>query len=336
MRPVLLALASVLPLASQAQRLDAFAYVLPPGPWTTRTGAGQVAYTREARQGFCRITLFGTRAGQGSPGRDAAADWEEVMRARHPGAVKGTVRTAPVAGGSWTFTQQIASGRLDGAEALLSVHTFSGHGQRISVLFESTHSGLDDLLNQFINGSRLLEPARGPAQAAAGQPVGLLGKWRRTTASYSHWGLNFSLGELSKLGSQGYSEALYEFLPGEGYSYVRKVWPMAGDRIFYFRESGSYRLEGDGLLLMPRQSATEAWSKRSDDKDLPDRRLAVEAHPLAATRYRTAWHYWSGQKEWNLVLLADQETARDGAFAGNGPHPRGWYFKPADPGFEVR
>ena len=74
MRPVLLALASVLPLASQAQRLDAFAYVLPPGPWTTRTGAGQVAYTREARQGFCRITLFGTRAGQGSSGRDAAAD----------------------------------------------------------------------------------------------------------------------------------------------------------------------------------------------------------------------------------------------------------------------
>ena len=88
---------------------------------------------------------------------------------------------------------------------------------------------------------------------------------------------------------------LYEFTPGGT----------------YIRESGSYRQEPGALTLMPTRSVTEVWTKRQDKKTVPDQLRATQPNPLSHTRYRPARHDWAGQREWNLVLMPDQETLRD-------------------------
>lgn len=333
MRTLGMALLAAGVLAAQPpQVLDALEFTLPAGPWRTEAGTDHLRFHREVAEGGCRILVTRTAPSGGSLAQDAEGDWGRLLQS-HPRAARGQVRTLP-AGEGWTFTQQIGSAREGGREVLLSVHTFTGHGQRQSVFFESTHAPFDDLLNQFINASRLRRPAAAPA--VAGQPAGLVGQWRRAQASYSHWGLAFTLGELSKLGSQGYTEWLYDFQPGGTYTFVRKTWPMSGSRILYLKESGSYRLEPGAVTLVPSRSVSEAWTKREDDKDAPGRLEVSENHPLVPTRYRTAWHFWSGQGEWNLVLMAEPETRRDGSYHGGGPYPRGWYYKPAPAGARVK
>lgn len=325
--------------AQSPERLDALSFTLPEGDWRRDTVDGARVFTREvAEQGLCRIAVYRATGSQGSLQADAASDWARLIQARYPGAALSRTRTEPVAGGAWAFTQQIASAQLGGTEVMVSVHTFTGHGQRMSVVFESTHPSFDSLINVFINGSRLHEPERtaspsAPAAggAANGQPTALVGKWRRSVASYSHWGTNYTLGELSKLGGQGTSTWLYDFQAGGTYTFVRKWWPLGAPLILYLRESGTWRLEGDVLSVQPTRSVAEAWTKQAADKQLPDRLQRSEPQVLAPTRYRMAWHFWSGQRLWNLSLRADAETERDGSFHGGGPYPNGWYFSAADP-----
>lgn len=318
--------------AQPPQVLDFLEYTLPAGAWRTEVGADRLAFHREAAGGGCLIFATRAAASHGSLAQDAAEDWASVLRS-HPGAARGQVRTLAI-GEGWAFTQQIGSVQEGGREVLLSVHTFTGQGHRQSVFFESTYAPFDDLLNQFINATRIHRPAATPA--VAGQPVSLVGKWRRAQASYSHWGQNFSLGELSKLGTQGYTEWLYDFQPDGTYSFVRKTWPMSGSRIFYLKESGTYRLEPGAVTLTPSRSVSEGWRKREDDKDAPGRLEVSERHPLTPTRYRVAWHFWSGQGEWNLVLMTEPETLRDGSYHGGGPYPRGWYYKAAPAGAQIK
>ena len=325
-------------LAAQApQRLDFLTFTLPAGEWRTETKAGALQFFQELPgKGYCRLTLYRAVPTMGSHERDAAADWERLILDRHPGFPKGKSRTQPLAGNAWTFTQQIGMGPLGGTEAVLSVHTFTGQGQHMSVVFESTHPSFDALLNPFINGIQIQGPAQAVMRPVAqssvgGQPTSLVGKWRRANASYSHWGTHFTGTEIAKAGSQGSVKWLYEFTPGGTYTFVCKFWPLAGSDITYTRESGSYGQEPGALTLTPTRSVMEVWTRRRDKPTLPDRLKASQSNPLTATRYRTAWHYWTGQREWNLVLMADQETLRDGRFSTMAAFPNAWYYAPVGP-----
>lgn len=323
-------------LAQAPQRLDFMTFTLPVGAWRAETKAGALQFFQEqSGRGHCRLSVHRAAPSWGSHERDAAADWETLILARHPGFPKANTRTQAVAGSQWTFTQQIGMGRAGGVDTVLSVHTFTGQGQRMSVVFESTPPSFDALLNPFINGLQLQAPALAAAPvvqaATGGQPTSLVGKWRRANATYSHWGTNFTGTEIALAGSQGSVKWLYEFTPAGTYTFVCMFWPLSGSEITYTREAGTYRLEPDALTLTPSRSVMETWTKRQDKKTLPDQLKRSQANPLAPTHYRTAWHYWAGQLEWNLVLMADRETLRDGRFSTMAAFPNAWYYKPVGP-----
>ncbi len=154
----------------------------------------------------------------------------------------------------------------------------------------------------------------------------LLGKWQRTAASFTDWRAG---------SSQGYIRWLYDFKADGSYTFTSKSWPMNGDRMYYRRELGSYRLEGEHLTLDPKQGVSESWTKQRARNNDPDKLISTQASPREATRYRLTWHYWAGIQEWNLVLMADQPTARDGAFSSNTTFPNAWYYKPVGQGATV-
>lgn len=329
----------VAPLAAQApQQVDFMAFTLPAGAWRTESGPGYQGFTRAVPgRGFCRLTVHRATPSRGGLDADAAADWDALIARRYPGASNRTTRTMPVSGTAWTAIQQTAIAQVDGTEMLLSVHTFTGQGQHMSLLFENTHQPFDDLVNQFIGGLRMNAPATStvasagshPAASNAGdKPTSLLGKWQRTASGLTYWGPAASQGRSASLSySQGYTRWLYDFKADGTFTLTCKTWPLNGDRMYYRRESGSFRLEGEGFTLAPRQSVSECWSKKPGHLDDPGQLISRQANPLESASYRFTYHYSSGVREWNLILMTERETGRDGKFDGGSLFPNGWFYK---------
>ena len=318
--------------AQTPQKLDFMGFTLPAGEWKQASAKDHESYTRTVPgRGFCRLTVFRASPSRGTLDADAAADWDALILKRYPGATNRKTRTVPISGTAWTFTQQTAVAKVDGTEMLLSVHTFTGHGHYMSVLFENTHQPFDDLLNQFIGGlSMSASIASAPTRAAVattapnptGQTRSILGKWQRTAASFTDW----------RAGStQGFIRWLYDFKADGSYTFISKSWPMNGDRMYYRRESGAYRLDGESLTLTPKRSASECWTKQPAHNNDPDKLVSTQSSPMEVTRYRLAWHFWTGIKEWNLVLMADQQTVRDGPFSANTTFSNAWFYKSVGP-----
>jgi hypothetical protein len=268
---------------------------------------------------------------------DAAADWDALIARRYPGAVNRQTRTAAISGTAWTFTQQTAVAKVDGTEMLLSVHTFTGHGQHMSLLFENTHQPFDSIVNQVIGGLSLSAPVAPPSvaggsnptpQNAQGKPTSLLGKWQRTASGLTPWGPASSQGQSAWLSySQGYTRWLYDFKTDGSFTLTCKTWPLTGDRIYYRRESGAFRLKGEDFTLTPRQSVSECWSKKPGHLDDPGQLISRQSNPLESASYRFTYHYSSGIREWNLILMTERETGRDGKFDGGTLFPKGWFYK---------
>ena len=162
-------------LAAQApQRLDYMTYTLPAGDWRTEVKPGSVHFSQELPgKGRCHLAIFRAVPSHGSLEGDAAADWEAFVLARHPGIPKGKSRTQPHAGSGWTFTQQVGMAPQELTDTILSVHTCTGHGQHMSVVFESTHPAFDALLNPFIRGLKMHGPvqAQVPSVAPSNFPI---------------------------------------------------------------------------------------------------------------------------------------------------------------------
>lgn len=340
----LLALCAMLAVPSSAQapssatqQLDFMRFTLPPGDWRVEMGEGYQGFNHPMPvRGFCRLTVHRATTSRGGLPQDAAADWKALILARYPGAANHKTRTVPVEGTAWTFTQQTAMAKVDGTDMLLSVHTFTGHGQHMSLLFENTHQPFDDFVNQVIGGLSMSAPAgpsasgasAPPSRNAQGKPVSLLGKWQRTASGLTPWGPASTQGHSAWLSySQGYTRWLYDFKADGSFTLTCKTWPMSGDRMYYRRESGAFRLEGEGFTLTPRKSVSECWSKKAGHLEDPDQIISRQTNPLESASYRFAYHYSSGIREWNLILMTERETGRDGKFDGGTLFPNGWFYK---------
>jgi len=323
------------PLIGQApQQLDFMGFTLPAGEWRMEAGKEYRGYTCAVPgRGFCRLTVYRATPSRGSLDADAAVDWDSLIIKRYPGAANRKTRTAPVSGTAWTFMQQTAVAKVDGTEMLLSVHTFTGHGQYMSVLFENTHQPFDDCLNQFIGSLAMSAPAASAGRNTStsspqGRPSSLLGKWQRTASGLTAWGPANSQGRNASLSySQGYTRWLYDFRADGTFTLSCKTWPLSGNEIYYRRESGAFRLEGEGFTLTPRQSVSERWSKKPGHLDDPGQLISRQTNALEPASYRFTYHYSSGIREWNLILMTDRETGRDGKFDGGSLFPKGWFYK---------
>lgn len=311
-------------LAQTPGRIDLMTFTLPPGEWKAEPGSGFTVFVRPVPgRGVCRLTVFNATVAGSDLAQDAAIDWDAYVQKRYPTAANRHTRTAKVSGTAWAFIQQNAVAKLEGVDLLLSVHSFTGHGQHMSVLFENSHPPFDALLNQFIGTVGLGEPggvakSAPSAEVPSGKPTSLLGKWQRAASSFSNYGSG---------SVQGTTVWMYDFKPDGTFTFVSKTWPQGGMEMFFHRESGTYLLDGDSFMLTPRQSVSERWTKKPGH--LGERGQLVSSQPNApeADRYRFTFHYSSGIKEWNLILMAEKPTAREGKFDTNTLFPNGWYFK---------
>jgi len=99
------------------------------------------------------------------------------------------------------------------------------------------------------------------------------------------------------------------------------------DKILLGREIGTYQIRGNNLIIAPEKSVLEAWSKK-DGADKWGKLLSSQNRTLENVTYQFTKHYFSGLKEWSLVLQADKQTQRDGPFSGGTAFNKAWIYSP--------
>lgn len=321
--------------AATASQWSLWQFVPPPGEPIERPEVR--AWQRVEGRSFCQFALYAPMASSGDVQDDFAAEWGQLARARGVASPAPAPLVAAAANG-WTRSE--ATGEERGAAAgryTVRQLSFSGHGQRMSAVVTGNDAALCATSGEAFLASLLPLPPRAAAApvttsvpAAAGPEVApsiTAQTWMKTAASYSHWGSNFSLGELAKLSrGQGYARRSWQFGTDGRYRFRVEVWSMTykPNEVSGIEDTGRWRMEGDRVIVEPESAVAYVEDKQTR------RRLHEQPAKTAPTVYRGRMHWLSGMGAWYLVLAPQdgRPTLREGDFDNQPGFPNAYFYGP--------
>jgi hypothetical protein len=135
-------------------------------------------------------------------------------------------------------------------------------------------------------------------------------------------------------GLHGYFQCQYTFKKDGTYTFISRVFNYLPD-IFFAKENGTYKVTGNTVVLTPQNSIIQKWTKgyiteaggRKAYVDKLGKLISSQKRPLQKTTYQFTKEYMSGIQEWNLMLVAEKETLRDGPFNGGSYYKNTWFYK---------
>jgi hypothetical protein len=165
------------------------------------------------------------------------------------------------------------------------------------------------------NGEQVIntEIKKNPAQKTIPSTnTAIAGTWGVGTTVAS--GINMNINEGSMV-------TQYIFNAGGTYSFHVKTFRYQLDKLLLTKESGTYQVEGNNLIVNPQRSVVESWS-RKNGTDNWGKLLSSQKQDLEKTTYQFSTEdFGSGIV---LVLKANKVTKRDGAF--NNSTKDAWFY----------
>jgi hypothetical protein len=301
MHRLLLLLALIFASAAHADEFGGWRFKPPSGAQRAETG-DHVAYTAITGNTFCQIALFSAHPPTAD---DAAFEWKQVVEANFKVRSAGQPVRQTTRQGLQLITTSASVADNGGNAYAATLYVVLARGAAGSVLITASNSATlskcptDDFLDS------LVQVAAPPVQTTGVQPSATL-----PAAADSIEGA-WATGSGNPAARQGTGTTLrrqYTFKADGTYTYFSELYNGINEWI-HVRESGNYTRAGDKLTITP---ATSTISSRDWNKVTRTQQRALER-----VTYTVRKHYFSGIKEWNLVLTPPQATERDGAFAGN-------------------
>lgn len=318
-----LVLLSVL-LFSSAARADEFGgwkYRSPPS--ATKEASKSVvkltAVDNEAKT-FCQIWLYAARAPSGN---DVDKEWNDlVVRSLNvkdaSASVTATIHGMSVSGRTMT----VRDGNTAYAGAFYVLQPKDAVSSVILLSTNATSLGncpirafLDSLVLTVPPAAAAKQAPPAPAQSVQPSPAAeaptVVGTWSNGASNYSSSGV--ARGATIK--------RQYTFNPDGTYQFFRETWGGPTNSATYYTvlETGTWQLTGDQLAVSPKQTTgTEITTQTKSQRSF--------RVPLEPATYTAKSVYFSGLKEWNLVLTIVKPTERDGAFAANPSYPSSYLF----------
>ena len=308
--------------AQRPETFDITTFQTPKG-WTKQAGDGSVQFSIAEKDSFALVTLFRSLPGVGAPKENFDAAWETIVK--ETVAVASAPQMFPAeTKGEWQIAGGYAPFEKDGVKGVAVLYTATGYGTMVNALVLTNTQAYEPAITGFLGSISFKKPAgaataAAPA-AAAPADTSILGTWG------SNAGASMTYGDPVAAGMAGYTKSQYTFNADGTYVFNSKTFRMGYDKIILVRESGTFQISGDTLLVKPQKSVIQAWSKRNGVDDW-GRLLSTQNRKLEQVTYKFTRHYFSGIQEWNLVLQAAQPTERDGPFSTFTLFPNAWYYK---------
>ncbi|MBS1663397.1 MAG: hypothetical protein JST68_20310 [Bacteroidetes bacterium] len=305
----LLSAISCIVSAQQRQNLDAVSYIAPQGWQQVQNDGGiQVSVTDSKTGGYAIAVITKTKLSGASVNENFNTDWNRLVKA----AVQVNdepVLQQPIPKNGWDVISGNANyidGNSKGVATLLSA---TGGGQAVSVVLMTNTRQYQKELLDFINS---LELAKIVSNTAGASIVGLWVDYMLETTGYNING--------RPQYTAGYLRKEYSFNADGTYVFRNKQWLTKTKDILFIYESGTYEVQGNQLIITPKNGKSGFWGKTSTTKDWGKLVKTTDYKP-EKTAYVFEIKYFSSSDSYSLGLSSDKPTQRDG----------GQFNRPDDP-----
>ncbi len=309
-------------LYAQKETFDVITYA-PPAGWKKEVTKTITSYsiTNKKNNSWCQIGIIKSTTGKGGLDADFKSEWQELIVKNYSPTEAPQMTEARESAG-WKIGAGVAKFIFNGSDAIAMLTTMSGYGRSASIVATTNSQDYLKDIQALLSSVDLKKPETTPQTAAPANNsdnASIIGTWGISASDQSSYRMNN--------GVMNYITRQYTFNANGTYGFVSKTYDPFMDKILLGKENGTYQISGDHLMITPEKSVLEAWSKK-DGRDQWGKLLTTQNRPLENVAYQFAKHYFSGLREWSLVLQADKQTQRDGPFSGVAAFAKSWIDSP--------
>lgn len=304
-------------LFAQKKTFGVLSYSLPKG-WQQQQNEGgiQLSITDKKTGAYAIAVITNANASTASAIENFNNDWLKL--------VKGTVQVtdnptlqAPTKENGWDVISGSAD-YTDGADTgTATLLTATGGGQFASVVLMTNSKQYQNQLLTLLNSLELTKVSKTAnstpsATAVPGSTNSVVGLW----CYYTNESNGYYNGMPQLTG--GYFRREYLFKTDGTYIFRAKDWSVYAKDILFIYETGSWKINGNQLIITPNKGIGEWWGKAASNRTSQwgVRKKTSDYKPEACT-YTFELRYFSGVKETHLLLKSIKRTQRDRAGSGH-------------------
>jgi len=320
---------------AQKETFDLYTFT-PPEGWIKNVEENFVSYiiTNNKTKSWCRINIAKSTISKGSIEADFESEWQDlIVKNFHPIGEPKVSEIQEAEG--WKIKAGISKFIFENKEATVMLTSVSGFERCLSIVAMTNNDSYIKDVQAFIESIDLKKPDTAATQPQNNlQPTdnteapAVIGKWLKTSTSNSDYSMNNGLHQYHKM--------QYEFNANGTYSFLYRSFSYLPD-IYFAKENGTYKIKGNTITIIPQASVLETWSKgkiknadgSESDVDKLGKLKTRQNRTLEKVTYHFSSQYFSGIKEWQLILQLDHPTERDGPYSGGTSFANAWLYAPA-------
>ena len=304
---------------AQKQSFDLITYTAPKG-WKKTVTETLISYSyfNETDKTWCQIGIVKSTISKGSIEQDFESEWKGLVIKNYHPTIAPQLNEVQVADG-WKILTGAAKFNFNKGEAKALLTTMTGYDRCASIISSCNSEKYYKDIEALLSSVDLIKPATSTAPLAgnADDKNLIVSTWVATASDQSSLRVNN--------GVMNYIQRQYTFNANGTYNFYSKTFDPFMDKILLGKENGTYQISGNNITINPSKSVLEAWSKK-DGADRWGRLLSSQNNKLEKITYQFTRHYFSGIKNWSLVLQADRPTQRDGSFSGGSAFSNAWLY----------
>jgi hypothetical protein len=292
----------------------------PPNNWQKDVTENNTSYTfvNKKNNSWCRINIVKSTTSKGSIEQDFESEWQELVVKSYQPTEAPQLNEVQEADG-WKIKAGGAKFTFNNSDAMAMLTTISGFNRCVSIVATTNSQEYLKDIETFLSSVDLQKPETVSTQTTVNNNDNnsVLGIWLANASDQSSWRVNN--------GVMNYISRQYTFNANGTYSFISKAFDPLMDKILLGKENGTFQISGNSITVNPQKSVLEGWSKK-EGKDEWGKLLNTQNITLEKITYQFTKHYFSGIKEWSLVLQADKVTQRDGPFNGGTAFSNAWIY----------
>ena len=309
-------------LFAQKETFDLATYTIPQGWKTVSKTADLTGFntTNNLTGAYCQIALYKSMATMGNTQLDFDTEWHDLVAKTYNISVKPDELPSTYDKG-WEAKSGVASFEFNGGKSIAMLVTMSGYGKRMSVVILTNAQDYNTEIKDFLGSIDFRKPdvSAQPLADNNGNNSSILGTWGISASDQSSYRMNN--------GVMNYIVRQYTFNADGTYSFVSKAFDPFMDKILLGKENGNYQINGNTLTITPEMSVLEAWSKYNGRDEWGNLLNTQNITPEKVT-YQFTKQYFSGIREWSLVLQSNNQTKRDGPYSSAAAYKNSWVYSP--------
>ena len=266
---------------------------------------------------WCRINIVKSTSSKGSIEKDFSSEWQELILKNY--TLTGSTTLNPVQqSGDWKTKSGASAFSYNNNNAMALLSTTSGNDRCMSIVATTNSTSYISRIETFLASVVLKKPETASTLTivTGNTDRPLTGTWVISASDQSSW--RVKNGVMSTIWRQ------YTLNTNGTYVFYSKLFDPMMDKMFLGKESGTFTLSDNHILINPHQSVLESWTRKNGNewaKKISSQKIAIEK-----VTYQFSMSFNPVFQEWQLTLKNDKLTKRDGPYSSNAA---GWIYNAA-------